>query len=82
MKGLYWLVLGLCIWFVPFIIIEFIMIYLDPESTTSEVLSEIPIYAVFGLLIVALFFVIKGVITIRKERISMKEKKNEKKSKR
>lgn len=82
MKGLYWLVIGLCVWFVPFIVIEFLTIYQDPEKTTGEVLEQIPLFAIYALLVTALGITIKGVITLRHERkIQESEKQKKRKSK-
>jgi len=79
MKGLYWLIIGLSVWFVPFIAIEFLTIYQDPEKTTTQVLEQIPGYAVYGLLIAALAITIRGVILLRQERkVQLKDTKKKK----
>ena len=79
MKGLYWLILGMCIWFVPTIIFE-IVVTEDSEITPEEAVSEIPSEFVIVLFAIALPVILKGVITIRKERkIERKESKNNKK---
>lgn len=80
MKGLYWLIIGLCVWFVPFIVIEFLTIYQDPEKTTGEVLQQIPLYAVYTLLVAAIAITIKGVIMLRRERTQLKESQKKRKS--
>lgn len=79
MKGLYWLISGLCVWFVPFIIIEFLTIYQEPEKTTSQVLEQIPAYVVYVLLVAALAVTVKGVITLRHERKAHAENNQKKK---
>ena len=51
----------------------------DSEKTAEQVVSEIPIELVIVQFVAALVIIIKGVITIRKER---KAKKTEEKTKR
>ena len=79
MKGLYWLILGLCVWFIPSIIFQVIETSGDSEKTAEQVVSEIPIELVIAQFVAALAIIIKGVITMRKER---KAKKTEEKTKR
>lgn len=79
MKGLYWLIVGLCVWFIPSIIFQMIETSGDSEKTAEQVVSEIPIELVIVQFVAALVIIIKGVITIRKER---KAKKTEEKTKR
>lgn len=74
MKGIYWLILGLCVWFVPTIIFE-IVLTSGTEKTAEEVVSEIPQEVIYIIFPIALIIIIKGVITIRKERKSKKKKK-------
>lgn len=81
MKGLYWLILGLCVWFIPTIIFQIIVTSEDSVKTAEEAVSEIPKEAVIVLFGISLPIILKGVITIRKERkISRAEdsKKNKK----
>lgn len=79
MKGLYWLILGMSIWFIPTIIFEIIATE-DSQITPEEAVSEIPSEFVIVLFAIALPVILKGVITIRKERkIERKESKNNKK---
>ena len=68
MKGLYWLILGLCVWFIPTIIFQIIVTSEDSVKTAEEAVSEIPKEAVIVLFGISLPIIIKGVITIRKER--------------
>lgn len=83
MKGLYWLILGLCIWFIPTIMFE-----IGANSATGvspeEAVSDIPGEFVIVLFAIALPIILKGVINIRKERKadrqdSRKDKKKPKK---
>ena len=79
MKGLYWLILGMCVWFVPTIIFEIVATE-DSQISPEEAVSEIPSEFVIVLFAIALPVILKGVITIRKERkIERKESKNNKK---
>ena len=68
MKGLYWLILGLCVWFIPTIIFQIIVTSEDSVKTAEEAISEIPKEAVIVLFGISLPIIVKGVITIRKER--------------
>ncbi|MFZ9005301.1 MAG: hypothetical protein ACO293_00785 [Nitrosopumilaceae archaeon] len=79
MKGLYWLILGLCVWFVPTIIFNAMVTSGESELTPEEASSDIPAEFVIILFAAALPPILKGVITIRKERKT--ERKNSKKDK-
>ena len=85
MKGLYWLILGLCVWFIPYIIMQSIATPENPEESTTEILYTIPQEIIIVHLGIAATVMIKAVITIRKERKesriedSRKNKKNSKK---
>ena len=68
MKGLYWLILGLCVWFIPTIIFQIIVTSEDSVKTAEEAVSDIPKEAVIVLFGISLPIIVKGVITIRKER--------------
>ncbi|EGG41115.1 Hypothetical protein Nlim_1922 [Candidatus Nitrosarchaeum limnium SFB1] len=68
MKGLYWLILGLCVWFIPTIIFQIIVTSEDSVKTAEEAISEIPKEVVIVLFGISLPIIVKGVITIRKER--------------
>ncbi len=72
MKGLYWLILGLSVWFIPYIIFEVIVTSGDSEVTPEEAVSDIPIEFVIILFGAALVIIVKGVLTIRKERKASK----------
>ncbi len=79
MKGLYWLILGMCVWFIPTIIFEIIATE-DSQITPEEAVSDIPPEFVIILFALALPVILKGVITIRKERkIERKTSSNNKK---
>jgi len=85
LKGLYWLILGLCIWFIPYIIMQSIVTPENPEESTTEILYSVPQEIIIVHLGIAIVVMIKAVITIRKERKeskiqdSRKEKKKSKK---
>ncbi|MFZ8907306.1 MAG: hypothetical protein ACO2YR_00075 [Nitrosopumilaceae archaeon] len=79
MKGLYWLILGLCVWFVPTIIFNAMVTSGESELTPEEASSDIPAEFVIILFAASLPLILKGVITIRKERKA--ERKNSKKDK-
>ncbi|MDH3192591.1 MAG: hypothetical protein OEM18_07890 [Nitrosopumilus sp.] len=82
MKGIYWLILGLCVWFVPSIIFQVIVTSGESGVTAEEAVSDIPIEFVIAQFGVALVIIIKGVFTIRKERKAAKiEDSRKKKSK-
>lgn len=79
MKGLYWLILGMCVWFIPTIIFEIIATE-DSQITPEEAVSDIPAEFVIVLFAIALPVILKGVITIRKEKkIERKDSRNNKK---
>lgn len=79
MKGLYWLILGMCVWFIPTIIFEIIATE-NSQITPEEAVSDIPAEFVIVLFAIALPVILKGVITIRKERkIEKKDSRNNKK---
>ena len=78
MKGLYWLILGLCVWFIPTIIFEVVMTS-GSEKTAEETVSEIPKELIYGTFPVALGLILKGVFTIRKERKTAKTEDSRKK---
>ena len=84
MKGIYWLILGLCVWFLPTIVFQIIVTSGDSEKTAEEAVSEIPSEIVIILFAASLPIIVKGVITIRKERKSQQnvDSRNEKKKKR
>ena len=71
MKAVFWIILGLCVWFVPSIGAQF-------SSETGEFIS-LPIEIIIGQFIVAIILIIKGVLTFRQER--KEEKSKEEKSK-
>jgi len=84
LRGLYWLILGLCIWFIPTIIFEIIATSGESELSPEEAVSDIPRELIIILFAAALPPILKGVITIRKERKierkdTRKDKKNSKK---
>ena len=81
MKGLYWLILGLCVWFIPTIIFQIIATSEDSSKTAEEAVSEIPRELVIILFGISLPVMIKGVITIRKERKMSRNEESKKKSK-
>lgn len=79
MKGLYWLILGLCVWFIPSIIFQVVVTSGDSEKTAEEAVSEIPLELVIVQFGAALVIILKAVITIRKERKIRKIEDNRKK---
>ena len=84
MKGLYWLILGLSIWFIPYIIMQSLATPENPEESTTEILYNVPQEIIIVHLGVAIIVMVKAVITIRKERRETKiedSRKNKKKSK-
>ena len=83
LKGLYWLILGLSIWFIPTIIFQIIITSEDPLKTAEEAVSDIPKEVVIILFAASLPIIVKGVITTRKERKATKnnETRQNKKSK-
>jgi len=83
LKGLYWLILGLCIWFIPYIIMQSLATPENPEESTTEILYTVPQEIIIVHLGIAITVMIKAVITIRKERRSATvedSRKNKKKS--
>jgi len=68
LKGLYWLILGLCVWFIPTIIFQIVVTSEDSVKTAEEAVSDIPKEAVIVLFGISLPIIVKGVITTRKER--------------
>ncbi|GBL40856.1 hypothetical protein LBMAG54_13790 [Nitrosopumilaceae archaeon] len=81
MKGLYWLILGLCVWFIPTIIFQIIVTSEDSVKTAEEAVSEIPKEFVIILFIVTLPIIVKGVITTRKERKASRDEDSRKNKK-
>jgi ABC-type spermidine/putrescine transport system permease subunit II len=79
LKGLYWLILGLCVWFLPTIIFQIIVTSADSAKTAEEAVSEIPRELVIILFGITLPIMIKGVITIRKERKASRNEESTKK---
>ncbi|MDX1440870.1 MAG: hypothetical protein R3237_00230 [Nitrosopumilaceae archaeon] len=80
MKGLYWLILGLCVWFIPTIIFNAIVTSGESELTPEQATSDIPPEFVIVLFAAALPLILKGVMTIRKERRTVqKDPRKEKK---
>ena len=85
MKGIYWLILGLCVWFIPYIIMQTIATPENPEESTTEILYTVPQEIIIVHLAIAIVVMIKAVITIRKERKESRiedSRKSKKKSKR
>lgn len=80
MKGLYWLILGLCVWFVPTILFQIIVTSIDSSKTAEQVVSDIPSMFVIMLFAASLPLILKGVITIRKERKSSNKEQNNQKN--
>ena len=81
MKGLYWLILGLCVWFIPTIIFQIIVTSEDSVKTAEEAVSEIPKEFVIILFGTSLPIMVKGVITIRKERKASRKEDSRKNKK-
>lgn len=84
MKGLYWLILGLCVWFIPYIIMQSIATPENPEESTTEILYTVPQEIIMIHLGIAVAVMIKAVVTIRKERKESRaedSRKGKKKSK-
>lgn len=77
MKGLYWLILGLCVWFIPTIIFQ-IVLTSNSDISAEAAVSEIPKEFVTVLFAASLPIILKGVITIRKERKFIKNEDNSK----
>lgn len=75
------MILGLCIWFIPTIIFEVIMTS-GSEKTAEETVSEIPKELIYVTFPIALGIILKGVLTIRKDRKATRiEDSRKKKSK-
>jgi hypothetical protein len=72
LKGIYWLILGLCVWFIPSIMFEIAVTSEDSEKKPEEAISEFPIEIVIVQFGAAFVIILKGVITIRKERKAAK----------
>jgi len=72
LKGLYWLILGLSVWFIPTIIFQIIITSEDSLKTAEEAVSDIPKELVMVLFVISLPIIVKGVITTRKERKASK----------
>lgn len=68
MKGVFWIILGLSVWFVPSIGAQF--------SSENDEFVSLPIEVVIGQFIVAAILLIKGVITFRRERKETQPKGN------
>jgi hypothetical protein len=83
LKGLLWLIWGLCVWFIPTIVFQIGLTSGNPDITMEEAPSLIPQEFVIALFVIALPIILKGVINIRKERKAEKQesKKDKKKSK-
>jgi len=84
LKGLYWLILGLCIWFIPYIIMQSLATPENPEESTTEILYSVPQEIILVHLGIAVIVMVKAVVTIRKERRNSKvedPRKNKKKFK-
>lgn len=80
MKGLYWLIVGLCVWFVPTILFQIIVTSIDSSKTAEEVVSDIPNTFVIILFAASLPLILKGVISIRRERKSSNKEQNNQKN--
>ncbi|HSB83486.1 MAG TPA: hypothetical protein VLD64_03245 [Nitrosarchaeum sp.] len=81
MKGLYWLILGLCVWFIPTIIFQIIVTSEDSVKTAEEAVSDIPKELVIILFGISLPIIVKGVITTRKERKILRDEESRKNKK-
>jgi hypothetical protein len=83
LKGLFWLIFGLCVWFIPTIAFQIGVTSENSDITAEEAVSDIPQWFVIVLFAIALPIIFKGVINIRKERKAEKQesKKDKKKSK-
>ena len=83
MKGLFWLIWGLCVWFIPTIVFQIGVTSGNSDISAEEAVSDIPQEFVIALFVIALPIILKGVINIRKERKAEKQnsKKDKKKSK-
>jgi ABC-type spermidine/putrescine transport system permease subunit II len=81
LKGLYWLILGLSVWFIPTIIFQIITTSEDSLKTAEEAVSDIPKEVVIVLFAISLPIIVKGVITTRKERKALKNNEDRKNKK-
>lgn len=84
LKGIYWLILGLCVWFIPYIIMQTLSTPENPEQSTTEILYSVPQEIIMIHLGIAITIMVKAVVTIRKERRETmvgESRKNKKKSK-
>lgn len=83
MRGIFWLILGLCVWFIPTIVFQIIATSENSDITAEQAVSEIPKEFVIILFAIALPLIFKGVITIRKERKAsrIEDSRNSKKKK-
>jgi hypothetical protein len=81
LKGLYWLILGLSVWFIPTIIFQIITTSEDSLKTAEEAVSDIPKVVVIVLFAISLPIIVKGVITTRKERKALKNNEDRKNKK-
>lgn len=83
MKGLLWLIWGLCVWFIPTIVFQIAVTSGNSDISAEEAVSDIPQEFVIALFVIALPIIFKGVINIRKERKAEKQnsRKDKKKSK-
>ena len=68
-------------WFIPSIVFQSIVTSGDSQKTAEEAVSDIPLELVIIQFIAALVIIVKGVITIRKERKLKKDEKNKKSKK-
>ncbi len=68
MRGIFWLILGLCVWFIPTIVFQVVTTSGNSGITAEQAVSEIPKEVVIILFAIALPIIFKGVITIRRER--------------
>jgi len=72
--------LGLCVWFIPSIVFQ-VVVTSGSEKTAEEAVSEIPMELVVVQFVAALAIILKGVITIRKERKAAKKEDSKSKKK-
>ena len=66
MKGLVWLIWGLCVWFIPTIVFQIAVTSGNSDISAEEAVSDIPREFVIALFVIALPIILKGVINIRK----------------
>ena len=72
--------MGLCVWFIPSIVFQ-VVVTSGSEKTAEEAVSEIPMELVVVQFVAALAIILKGVITIRKERKAAKKEDSKSKKK-